>query len=398
MSVDLATRRLEALSLAGLRRRPPLVETEDGVHARVAGQPAILFCSNDYLGLRMDVRLRRTAAEAALRWGAGSGASRLITGTLPIHLALEAEVAAWMGTEGALVLGSGWAANVGLLAGIAQATDLLVSDALNHASLVDGCRLARAAVRVVPHADVGAVSYALTQDLPGHRFVVGEGIYSMDGDRPDLGAWLDATASASAAGRPADVLLDEAHAVGILGPGGAGLAAELGRGGEVLARVGTFGKALGAHGAFIATDLATRELLLHVARPFVFSTALPPAAAGAALEAVRIVRASTGDALRERLLTNVGRAREALCAAGFPVEGDDAGGPILPIPLGDPNRAVRWSRALLDRGAFVQAIRPPTVPPGTSRLRITLSASHTDTHLELLVSALCRVREEEGRA
>ncbi len=395
-SPPFVSRRLAELDSRGLRRHPPVVETEDGIRARIDGQPALLFCANDYLGLRMDLRLREAAAAAAMRWGAGSGASRLITGTLPIHRALEEAVAAWLGTEDALVCGSGWAANVALIAGLAGPGDLLLSDTLNHASLIDGCRLSRAQVQLLPHGDPDALSSALANGRSGSAttFLVGESLFSMDGDHAPLSAWITEVGRVRAMGQDTWILLDEAHAIGVLGPAGAGLAAGRGLPAGVLARVGTFGKALGSHGAFIACDRGTRELLQHTGRPYVFSTALPPAAAGAALAAVDLVQGVEGDRRRELLITRVRRLRERLRKGGMLSAGPAEEGPIVPLPLGAPERAVAWSRALLARGFFVQAIRPPTVPLGTSRLRITLSASHDPSMVDALADAMQRVRDE----
>ena len=379
--------RLAALRAASLFRDPPEVETADGVHGAVGGRAATLFCSNDYLGLRLDPRVRRAAAEAAERYGAGSGSSRLIAGSLPIHRELEAAVADWMGTRAALVCSSGYQANIALLQALAGRHDRVYSDALNHASLIDGCRLAQARVRKVAHGDIEGLDAALTEDAgsSGERFVLGEGLYSMDGDRGPVAAQ-----AAVAARHGAWLLVDEAHAIGVLGPGGRGVCAE--QGVSPLARVGTFGKALGSHGAFIATDPETRDLIVNAGRTYIFTTGLPPASAGAALEAIRIARSDEGDDRRSRVLAHARRVSEAATELGFGLPGIDRAspGPIVPVVFGAADLALEAAATLLDAGVYAKAIRPPTVPAGTCRLRITVSASHTDADIEQLLDALAR--------
>lgn len=369
--------RLAAIRARGLHRDPPVVETEDGVRGRVRGRAVRLFCSNDYLGLRTDPRVTAAAGEAARRYGAGSGSSRLIAGSLPIHAELEREVASWLGVEAALVLPSGYQANLALLGGLAGRGDRIVSDRLNHASIIDGCRLSRAEVKRVAHGDVAAAKAAVIADR--RCFVVGEGLYSMDGDRGPVAGWAEAGGW---------LLVDEAHAVGVLGPAGRGVCAEVGV--EPLARVGTFGKAFGGHGAFIATDAGTRDLLVNTARTHIFTTGLPPAAAGAALAALGILRSAEGEALRARLTALSRRLRLGLGELGLEV-GGDGDAPIVPVVLGDEGRAMRVSRALLEAGFFATAIRPPTVPAGTCRIRFTLSARHGVGDVDALVAAIAGV-------
>lgn len=387
-------RRIESLHAQQLHRDPPLLRTEDGARGHVDGRPALLFCSNDYLGLRLDPRLARAASRAAERWGTGSGSSRLIAGSLSVHAALEAELADWMGAERALVFSSGYQANLALLSGLAQRGDLVVSDALNHASLIDGCRLSRAGVERVAHADADAAREALSLPSAGERFLVGEGLYSMDGDRGPVAAWASVATDAGAW-----LLVDEAHAVGVLGPEGAGTCAEAelsphttANGSPLLARVGTFGKALGSHGAFVAADSETCDLLANVGRSYVFTTALPPPSAEAARVALGIVRSDEGAELRARVLALSGRlARGArdlgLDLAGFHVERPT---PIVPVVLGSPERALAVSNAMLELGVYARAIRPPTVPEGTSRIRFTLSAVHTEEDVDVALRALER--------
>ena len=314
------------------------------------------------------------AHEALDRWGAGSGASRLVTGSRPVHHHLEAALAEWKGTEAAVVLPTGFAANLAVLSVFAGGGGVVVhSDELNHASIIDGCRLARADVRIVPHCDHGAHDASLSS-VDGRSVVVSDTVFSMDGDIADLDGLC-----AVAARHGALLVLDEAHAV--LGP-------ELGTayGVDVL-QVGTLSKTLGSLGGFVAGPTRFVELLVNRARPYIFTTAPTPADAAAALAAVGVVRSAEGDALRARLRHHIGRVARA---TGLPGHAS----PILPLVIGAEDAAVAASTALLERGLWVPAIRPPTVAPGTSRLRVTLSATHTDAQVDRLVAGLADVRPD----
>ena len=383
-SDPLAARRLAAIDAAGLLRRPPVVQLSAPLRGRVEGRDVVVFCSNDYLGLRLHPAVRAGAAAAADEHGGGAGSSRMIAGSLPIHEQLEEAVARWMGTEAALVFPSGYQANLALLQGLGQRGDRLVCDSLNHASLIDGARLCRADVRVVSHGDAAALGDALAvpAKMSGETFFVGEGLYSMDGDRGPVAGWAEA-----ADGAGAHLLVDEAHALGVLGPGGRGASAEAGVADRLLARVGTLGKALGAGGAAIATDRATRELLLNTGRTFIFTTGLVPAAAGAALAGIEIAAGDEGDERRGRLRRLARRVRGDLRSAGWTVLGDEDI-PIVPVVVGSADEAMALYTDLLDRGVYAMAIRPPTVPAGTCRVRITLSAAHTDSDVDLLLRAM----------
>lgn len=325
-------------------------------------RPVVSFASNDYLGLSAHPDVVAAAHDALDRWGAGATASRLVVGSRPPHHELEEALAGWKGTEAALVFPTGYAANVGVLTALAGPGTRIVSDALNHASIVDGCRLARGELVVTPHADVGAIDRELSAS-PGPTVVVSDSVFSMDGDTADVEALAEVCTRHGAL-----LVLDEAHAV--LGPD-----PDLPPGLEVV-RVGTLSKALGSLGGFAACSAAVRDLLVNTARPFIFTTALSPADAGAALAAVGIVRSPEGDALRARLRGLVDRV-----APGHP-------SPIIPVVLGDEGAAVAAAEGLLEAGLLVPAIRPPTVPTGTSRLRVTLSAAHTDDQVDRLCAAL----------
>jgi len=359
----------EALSEASrqhlLRDRPP-PRRPDGLS----------FCSNDYLGLAS-----RPAAPAP----AGSGASRLVSGERAEHTALEAAVADLVQLPSALVFSSGYAANVGLMSSLPRAGDLVVSDALNHASLIDGMRLSRCRVAVVPHLDLGAVEAALQDRGPGRAFVVTESYFSMDADSPDLPA-LRALCDRHGAA----LVVDEAHAVGVLGPGGAGLCAEQGVVPDAL--VGTFGKAFGAAGAFVAGCEALTQWLWNSARSFVFSTGMSPVVAAAALEGIRM---ATGEPLRrERTLAVAAQLRRGLRALGVEPLGF---GYIVPWVVGEPKAAVDLAAGLVAAGFDVRAIRPPSVPKGTARLRLTVTAAHSSGDVERFLSAAARLVAPETR-
>jgi 8-amino-7-oxononanoate synthase len=305
-----------------------------------------------------------------------------VSGNQEAHEEAEAALASWLGTEAALLFSSGYAANVGVLSALAGAGDVIVSDALNHASIIDGCRLSGATVRVVRHLDVGHTEDAL-RDAGGarRRWVVSEGYFSMEGDSPDLAA-LRTLCDRHDAG----LIVDEAHALGVFGPRGTGVCALAGVRPDVL--IGTAGKALGLQGAFVAGSSTLRSWLWNRARSFVFSTGVSPALASAVTR--RVARVATDDGARARLTANASRLREALVGRGVKV--DDRRGPILPWVLGAPDDAVRISRHLRELGVLVQPIRPPTVPVGTSRLRITATAALTEAELTLAAQAFEAVR------
>lgn len=368
---------LSQLESEGLRRhaRPPLVHG------------ALSFCSNDYLGL---------AARPAPPVASGAGASRLIAGERDEHRRLERAFASWLGTEDTLAFASGYAANVGALSALASAGDLLVSDSLNHASLIDGARLSRARVAVVPHGDLTAVERALAERKEPRAWVVVESYYSMDADGPDL-----AELRAACDRHGAALYVDEAHALGVLGPAGRGRCAEAGITPDVL--VGTLGKAFGSQGAFVAGRTVLREWLWNRARSFVFSTGLAPVCAAAGVSALQTVVEQPALGARVHELSS--RLREGLVAAGAVVGPSTALGSatprgevdrsprlvgfghIVPVVLGAPARALRWAAAMRQAGVEVHAIRPPTVPAGTARIRMTVTAEHSPGDVDRAITA-----------
>jgi 8-amino-7-oxononanoate synthase len=369
---------LAALEARQQRRALAPLESPQGPVVRLGGRELLNFSSNDYLGLANAPEVVAAAREALLVHGAGAGASRLVVGDSQAHHALEAELARFCGTEAALLFNSGYAANLGVLAALVGPGDVVFSDALNHASLIDGCRLSRARVVVYPHGDVEALEVALRATPGRRRLVVTDTVFSMDGDVAPVRALREVCDSHGAA-----LLVDEAHATGVLGPRGAGLCEAEGVVPDV--HVGTLSKALGAFGAYVAGSRALCDALVSLARPLVFSTALPPAVCAAASAALVQLRApGRRDALRAR----IDQLARGLRALGFEARGESA---IFSLVLGDEARALEASARLLERGVLVKAIRPPTVPPGTSRLRVSVMASHSALQVSALLDALSAV-------
>jgi 8-amino-7-oxononanoate synthase len=330
----------------------------------------VTFCSNDYLGL---------ASRLAPAHPAGAGGSRLVSGEREEHLRLERAAADYVGLPAALAFSSGYAANLGLMSALAGPGDLVVSDALNHASIIDGIRLSRARVAIVPHCAPEAIERALGERGGARAFVVTESYFSMDADSPDLAALRMICDAVGAA-----LIVDEAHALGVLGPQGKGLCARAGIQPDAL--VGTFGKAFGAAGAFVAGCPSLISWLWNRARPFVFSTGLSPAVAAAAHAGLRA--AAEEPDRRARVLAGAIRFRRALEALGVQALGQ---GPIIPWVVGDESRALRVAKGLLDRGIDARAIRPPSVSDGTSRIRFTITANHTDDDIDRAAGAVAAV-------
>jgi 8-amino-7-oxononanoate synthase len=373
---------LDVLHRAGLHRTLRQAKRREGAVLELDGRCVVDFASNDYLGLAADPRIAAAAVAALSSEPVGAGAARSISGNHPLHEELERELARLKGTEAALLFGSGFAANAGAIPALAGRGDVIYSDALNHASIIDGCRLSRAVTRSFPHADLTALARLLEEDRGTYRrrFIVVEGVYSMDGDCFPLdrlvplarehGAWI---------------YLDDAHGTGVLGQTGAGAVEHWAVGHEIDVSMGTLGKALGVSGAFIAGSETLRDFLLNRARSFIFTTGTPPALAAAALAALRVSRAEGWR--RERLWSNAERLRVGLVALG---RGADPAAPghIVPVMMGDAERTTDVGQRLRERGFLVGAIRPPSVPLGRARLRITLSAAHTGEQIDGLLGAL----------
>jgi glycine C-acetyltransferase/8-amino-7-oxononanoate synthase len=373
--------RLEELERLGLSRRLRLVSGPQGPTVLIDGKPVLLLCSNNYLGLADHPRVREAAADAAMRWGVGAGASRLVSGTMTIHRRLEERLADFEGAEACVLFGAGYLANIGVIGALAGAGDVIFSDELNHASIVDGCRLSRAEVVVYRHRDVEQLDWSLRRhgrrDGSSRRLIVTDSVFSMDGDLAPL------TAIAELADvHGARVVVDEAHATGNLGPGGRGAVAEAGLEEEIDVVVGTLGKALGSYGAYACARAEMVRYLINVARSLIYSTAPSPPATAGALAALELLQERPHRV--QRLRSNARVLRRALAREGFPV--DDGEMQIVPLIVGDEQAATRLCQEALERGVFAQAIRPPTVAAGSSRLRLTAMASHTASELEMAAS------------
>jgi glycine C-acetyltransferase/8-amino-7-oxononanoate synthase len=364
--------RLEELRERGLYRRLRLIEGPQGPSVTLDGRPVLLLCSNNYLGLADRTEVREAAAAAAMRWGAGAGASRLISGSMEPHLELESQLAAFKGYQASLLFGSGYLANTGVIAALTGRGEVVFSDELNHASIVDGCRLSRAETFVYRHGDVEHLAWGLGQAGGRASLIVTDGVFSMDGDVAPLPQLLEL-----ARRHGARLMVDEAHATGAVGPGGRGSVSAAGLSGEVDVVVGTLGKALGSYGAYACADAETIDFLINSARPFIFSTAPPPPAIGAALAALAVLEAEPG--LVERLQANAGTLRGALIGEGLNVGASAT--QVVPIEVGAAETTMQLCERALRRGVFAQGIRPPTVPEGSSRLRFTVMATHRPDEL-----------------
>ncbi|MEW6659423.1 MAG: 8-amino-7-oxononanoate synthase [Thermodesulfobacteriota bacterium] len=380
---------LAALEAQALRRRLQVVEEVlPGGKVRVAGQVLLNLSSNDYLGLARDPRLIAAAQEAAARWGVGAGASRLVVGHLGLHEAVEAELAAFKGAEAAVLFSTGYMANLGVIAELLGPGDVIFSDRLNHASIMDGIKLSGAALHRFPHRDMHQLEKILQQTPGGkRRLIIADSVFSVDGDLAPLwdlvalkeryGAWL---------------MLDEAHATGVLGPGGAGLAQALGLTAGVDIQMGTLSKALGSLGGYVAGERRLIDYLHNKARSFIYTTAMPPPVLGAIQAALAIVREEPEKRLR--LLQESAKFRRGMQDAGFDTL--DSETQIVPVLVGPNEPTLKFAAALRQRGLMAVALRPPTVPPGRSRVRFSLSAAHGAEDLAQALKTIVQTGKEMG--
>jgi 8-amino-7-oxononanoate synthase len=361
-------------------RRLRCIDARDGVRLTSNGRELVSFSSNDYLGLASHPEVVEAMRRAAAEHGVGSTAAHLVCGHHRLHEQLQEEVADWLGQPRALLFGSGYLANLGVLQALLGPGDLCLQDKLNHACLIDGARLSGARLKRYPHADLDGARRQL-QALPAAPALIAtDGVFSMDGDLAPLPGL-----AALVRDHNALLFVDDAHGAGVLGPAGAGTAAALGLHGDAIAlQLVTLGKALGSYGALVLGSDALIDAILQRARSYLFTTALPPALAAASLTAVRIARREEG--LRQRLQARIDRFRRGAEQLGLPLLASDT--PIQPILLGDNQRTLAAAAALEAQGLLVVAIRPPTVPEGRARLRVTLSAAHSDADVDRLLSAL----------
>lgn len=371
------------LEQSGLRRHLRTVMSAPTGTINLDGRDVVLLGSNNYLGLSTHPKVVAAAVEATQAFGTGSSGSRLISGNSKLYATLETNLAEIKGTEAALVFSSGYAANTSVIPVLAGDGDLILSDALNHASIIDGCRLSRATKEVYRHCDMEHLRLLLSESTAfRRRLIVTDGVFSMDGDIAPLPDICDLAVE-----HDAMVLVDDAHGFGVLGKDGSGTVAHFGLGGENIIQMGTLSKAVGALGGYIAGSRALIEVLVNRARGFIFTTGLPPATLAAADAALDIIRSEPE--LRQRLFSHAKRLKTVLIDLGYTLLPSET--QILPVVLRNPQRATKVAEALLTAGVFAPAIRPPAVPAGTSRLRLTVMATHTETEIQRAIEAFTTV-------
>jgi len=379
--------KLDQIKKNGLYRKMMHLQTPQGPHIKIDGKDYLLLSSNSYLGLCNDDRLKQAALDAIEKYGVGSGGSRLTTGSYEIHQKLEEEIAFFKKTEATLLFNTGYMANVGAISSIADKSWVIFSDSLNHASIIDGCRLSRAEIIVYNHCDTKDLARRVQDNANRQALIVTDGLFSVDGDIAPLPAIVEIAKKNNIM-----LMVDDAHATGVLGPNGSGTADYFGLSDEIDIQMGTLSKALASEGGFIAGKRSMIDYLVNTSRSFIFSTALSPATIAVSLKALEIVR--TEPQRRETLLTNAAWFRAELRKDGFDVAENEA--PIISILVGAPDLAVAFSNRLMERNIFVSAIRPPTVPEGTSRLRISIMATHTREDLEQALNCIAEIGHELG--
>jgi glycine C-acetyltransferase len=380
MNITILKKDLQDLENLGIYRTLKTVDSPQGREITLEGKRVLNFCSNDYLGLANDTRIKRAALEAIEEYGLGAGASRLVCGNMGPHERLEEDLALFKKTERALLFSSGYMANTGIIPALMDRRGVVLSDRLNHASIIDGIILGRAGLVRYPHADMQALREILKK-IPAakRKLIVTDSVFSMDGDRAPLKEIVDLAGHYEAM-----VMVDEAHAFGVLGRRGSGLVEELALEGQVDIQMGTLSKAAGSFGAYACGTKVLRDFLINKSRSFIYTTAMPPALAQASRAALQIIL--EGSQLRRKLQENADYLRARLQVMGFDTMNSST--PIIPILVKDSFQAVAMSKRLLEQGIFVQAIRPPTVPMGTARLRLTVMATHTQDDLDQLLNAL----------
>ena len=383
------TDELDALRAEGLYRSMRVIKGAQGSRVELDGRQVILLCSNNYLGLADHPALKRAAVEG-VALGVGSGASRLVSGTMELHERLESRIASFKGTEKALLFNSGYSANTGIISALVGRGDAIFSDRLNHASIVDGAQLSRAGFYRYPHRDTAALERMLQEKGgKGRRLIVTDGVFSMDGDIAPLEKLVHLAREYGAL-----LMVDDAHGSGVLGASGRGSGELCGVMDGIDIHMGTLGKGLGSFGAYAAASGTICDYLVNKARSFIFSTSLPPAVLAASIAALDLVDSPEGGELREKLSGNVALFKQRLQEAGFQTMGSET--QIVPIFVGPAEATMEFSRRLLEQGVFVQGIRPPTVPAGSCRLRCTIMATHEISDLEFAAETISRVGKELG--
>ncbi len=389
--LDYLSAQVEGWKQAGTYQRLRVLESACEPVCRVDGREVINLASNNYLGLANHPKLVEAALEATRRYGAGSGAVRTISGTMSLHMELEERIAAFKGTEACVVFQSGFAANAGTVSAILGPDDHVISDALNHASIIDGCRLSRAKIHVFPHRDAAAAARHLEElaASPGRKLVITDGVFSMDGDIGALPALVEAAERFGAI-----MMVDDAHASGVLGRAGRGTVDHFGLHGRVDVQVGTLSKAIGALGGYVCGRRDLVEFLYHRGRPFLFSTSHPPAVAASCLAAFDLLEREPERIAR--LWENTRYFQSALKAEGFDTGSSES--PITPVMVGEARRAHDFSRALFEEGLWATGIGFPTVPEGKARIRTIVTAAHMREHLDRAVGILRSVGKRLGVA
>ena len=383
MITDTLRDELAQLAADGLQRRHRVVSAADGVHMTVDGRPVVAFCSNDYLGLAQHPEPTKALIAGAKKWGSGAGASHLISGHQQPHAELEVALADYVGMARALLFSTGYMANVGIITALMGRGDAVFADRLNHASLIDAVQLSRADHMRYPHNDVDTLRAQLAASKAMRKMILTDGVFSMDGDVAPLPALFELAEK-----HDAWLVIDDAHGFGVLGPHGEGSLAHFGLPASPrIVLMGTLGKAAGVSGAFVAGDAVVIDWLLQTARTHIFTTAMPAALSVALKRSVHWLKNADHD--RDRLSALVNQLRDGLATLPWPmINSADVATPIQPILVGRNEDALRLSQGLLEGGFWVPAIRPPTVPAGKARLRITVSAAHTEAHIDALLGAL----------
>jgi 8-amino-7-oxononanoate synthase len=376
---------LGRLEREGLLRKQVRIGSATGPSVEIDGRQVLLLCSNDYLGLAGHPALVRAAAAAMERFGFGTGASRLVSGTTDLHGELEQAIASFKGTESSIVFNTGYAANTGIIPAVAGEGDAIFSDELNHASIIDGCRLSRARTVVYRHRDLDHLEALLRGRRSRRKLIVTDGVFSMDGDIAPLPGLVDL-----AERHGAMLMVDDAHGTGVLGSAGRGTAEHFGVGGRVHIQMGTLGKALGSFGAYVAGDRGLIAYLMNTSRSYIFSTSLPPAVCAASLAALEVL--AKEPERREHLRRNRQRMADGLAARGIGLCGSET--PILPLLIGDPARSLAAAQRAFELGVIAPAIRPPSVPAGMSRIRATIMATHTSADIDRSLAVVDLLIEE----
>ena len=378
---------LKRIKESGLYRQMKYLQSPQQPYVKIAGKSYLMLSSNSYLGLCNDQRLKQTARDAIEKYGVGSGGSRMTSGSYEVHKKLEDEIAAFKGAEAALLFNTGYMANVGAISSIAGKDWVIFSDRLNHASIIDGCRLSGAEIVIYEHCDASDLEKKAHSHRGRRALVVTDGLFSMDGDIAPLPEIVQVVKKYNML-----LMVDDAHATGVLGENGGGTADYFGLQNEIDIQMGTFSKALASEGGFIAGNRDLIDYLTNKARSFIFSTALAPSTVAVSLRALEIVQAEPR--LRQSLIANSAWFREKLREIGFEIM--DFPTQIISIVLGLPNLTVKFSNRLMEKNIFVSAIRPPTVPQGTSRLRINLMATHTVDDLAPAIDSMAAIGKELG--